>query len=81
MFYYTYVLRSERDGRLYIGCTSNLKVRVREHQGGLVQATKHRLPVQLVYYEACKSKSSAYAREQYFKTGFGRRYLRDRSGP
>lgn len=74
--YYTYVLRSEKDSKLYIGFTDDLKRRILEHKNGLVDATKNRRPLKLVYYEACLSKNRAIAREKYFKTGFGRRFLK-----
>lgn len=76
--FYTYVLRSEKDKKYYIGCTDNLIKRIKEHNNGLVQATKFRRPLKLVYYEACISKINAYKREKYFKTGFGRRFLKSR---
>ena len=78
MFFYTYVLRSEKDKELYIGWTDDLINRVREHNLGRVNATKSRLPLELVYYEACKLKKLAIAREKQLKTGFGRSYLKRR---
>ena len=63
---------------LYIGFTKDLKKRLNEHKKGLVTSTKNRLPLKLVYYEACLNKNDAIAREKYFKTGFGRRFLRNR---
>jgi predicted GIY-YIG superfamily endonuclease len=44
----------------------------------MVDATKYRRPLTLRYYEACLSKEKAIAREKYFKTGFGRRFLNSR---
>ncbi|MBX4189378.1 GIY-YIG nuclease family protein [Candidatus Parcubacteria bacterium] len=76
--YYTYVLRSEKDNLLYIGWSNDLRARVAKHNGGLVTATQNRLPLKLIYYEACISKEKAIKREKYFKTGFGRRYLKSR---
>jgi len=76
--YYTYVLRSEKDRKLYIGSTNNLKKRVQQHNSENVASTKHRIPLKLVYYEACVSKRKAEKREKYFKTGFGRRFLKNR---
>jgi putative endonuclease len=78
MFYYTYILKSKKDGKLYIGWTDDLKQRISIHNKGLVEATKYRRPMILEYYEACKDKAKAIKREKYFKTGFGRRFLRDR---
>ena len=76
--YYTYVLRSGLDGNLYIGFSKNLRKRIKQHLSGSVVATKSRLPLELVYYEACLSKVKAVEREKYFKTGFGRRFLKGR---
>ena len=78
MFYYTYVLRSKVDQKLYIGWTNNLKNRLRKHNLGLVTATKNRKPLTLEYYEACLSKEVAVKREKYLKTGFGRNFLSSR---
>jgi putative endonuclease len=76
-FNYTYVLLCA-DGDWYIGSTNDLRRRVAEHQQGQVTATKPRLPVRLVYYEACRSLAAARAREQQLKTGFGRGSLNRR---
>ena len=76
--YYTYVLRSRSDGKLYIGFCLDLKRRFKEHVSGKVFATKSRLPLDLVYYEACLDKKKAVKREKYFKSGFGRRFLKGR---
>ncbi|MDD5567405.1 MAG: GIY-YIG nuclease family protein [Patescibacteria group bacterium] len=77
-FFYTYVLKSEKDGKRYIGYTSGLKRRVQEHNVGLVEATRPRRPFRLVYFEACLDVVKAIKREKYFKTGFGRRFLKNR---
>ena len=76
--FYTYVLLSKKDKRFYVGFTENLKKRFREHQDGSVAATAHRRPLELIYYEACLNKHDSLKREKYFKTGFGRRFLRNR---
>lgn len=76
--YYTYVLKSTKDNKLYIGWTDDLKSRLSKHRSGLVKATEDRLPIDLIYYEACVSKEKAIKREKYFKTGFGRRFLKHR---
>ena len=77
-FYYTYVLRSLKDGKLYIGWSDNLKLRLVKHNTGKVKATKDRLPIKLAYYEACLSKQKAIQREKTLKTGFGRKFLETR---
>ena len=77
-FYYTYVLHSNKDGKYYIGWTDDLKARVEKHKRGKNEATRNRRPLKLIYYEACGNKKKAVAREKYFKTGFGRRFLKNR---
>ena len=76
--YYTYVLKSEKDNKLYVGWAHNVDLRVKEHNDGLVKATSYRRPFKLIYYEACLNKEDAVAREKSLKTGFGRAYLKRR---
>ena len=77
-FYYTYVLLSEKDKKIYVGWTNNLKHRLKRHYNGLVKATKDRRPLKLIYYEACLDKELAIQREKQLKSGFGRAYLKRR---
>jgi len=79
MFFYTYVLKCG-DGDLYVGSTVDLKRRTAEHQGSEVPATAYRCPLELIYYEACQSEEHARLRERALKTGYGRRYLKQRLG-
>jgi putative endonuclease len=79
-FYYTYVLRSKIDNNLYIGWTDNLEKRLILHNNGKVAPTKSRIPLDLIYFEGCKSKKRAISREKQFKTGFGRKFLKRRLG-
>ena len=76
-FVYTYVLLCA-DEDWYIGSTPDLRPRLQGHCEGEVENTRKRLPVLLVYYEACRSLDAARAREQQLKTGYGRGYLNRR---
>jgi len=78
VMFYDYVLRSLNDFGLYIGCTKDLKRRVNAHNTGQVESTKSRLPMKLIYYEACLDQKDAFHREKYLKTTYGRRYLKNR---
>jgi putative endonuclease len=62
--YYTYVLQSEKDGKFYTGFTENLKLRFEQHNKGLVESTKERRPLKLIYYEACLDRGDATKREK-----------------
>ncbi len=80
--YFTYVLdcidskRSRR--KFYVGTTDDLQVRVNAHKKRAVFTTKSFDRIELVYYEACTSKSDARKRELQLKTGFGRGYIKRR---
>lgn len=76
--FYTYILKSKRDNKLYIGFTNNLKNRILLHNKGKVESTKDRRPLLLIYYETCLDEEKAIKREKYFKTGFGSRFLKTR---
>ena len=76
--YFTYVIRSQKDGLLYIGYTENLDKRILEHNSGKVKSTKYRIPFELVYYESCREQADALHREKYLKSTYGHRYLKNR---
>jgi putative endonuclease len=57
--YYVYLLQSQKDKKFYVGYSSNLKLRFAEHRNGMVEATKFRRPLDLVYYEAYNKKKAA----------------------
>ena len=74
--HYVYVLRSTKDKGFYIGYSANLRKRFSEHVSGGSFATSHRGPWQLIYYEAYLNQADALGREQYLKSGGGRRFLK-----
>ena len=78
MFFYTYVLLSFKDNEYYIGYTNDLKRRIEEHNVGKNFSTKSRMPLKLIYFEACLNEDDAKQREKYFKSTIGRRYLSKR---
>ena len=63
--FYTYILRGE-NGKHYVGYTSNLKERVRQHQKGQNTSTKYQR-WELIYYEAYKTEEKARRRERKLK--------------
>ena len=74
--YYTYILLSQKDSKLYIGYTNNLKLRKKKHDEGFVKATKNRRPLKLIYYECYLSEKDAKQRELYLKGGKGHAELK-----
>ncbi|TAL48844.1 GIY-YIG nuclease family protein [Patescibacteria group bacterium] len=65
--YYLYVLKSLKDGKLYIGSTSDLRRRLSGHNEGKVQSTKTRTPFKLKYYEAYSAEKDTRRREAALK--------------
>jgi len=65
--FYVYILKSIKDKKLYIGYTEDLRRRISEYKREHVNNTKHRLPIDLVYYESYKNIDDAKDREKSFK--------------
>jgi len=67
-----------KDNDFYTGSTKNLKLRFEQHNKGLVESTRDRRPLKLIYYEACLTQEDATKREKYLKTYNGKRFLKRR---
>jgi len=76
--FYIYVLKSRKDGNLYIGSSGDLETRIKAHNSGKVRSTKGRRPLILVYYESFLTKTEARGRERFYKSGAGRRVLKEK---
>jgi len=74
--FYVYLLHSLTDSGFYIGYSTDLKRRLSEHTRGASFATKSRGPWKRIYYEAYIEAEDAKGREQFLKSGAGRRLLR-----
>lgn len=76
IMFYTYVLRSKKNGRFYVGSTDNLKRRFSEHNTGIGgRYTKNNRLFELVFYEAYQTYDLAKKSERFYKTGYGREVL------
>lgn len=76
-----YVLKSLKDGNLYIGCTSNLDKRLEAHKKGKVFSTKSRLPIELIFAESYADKFEAYRMERFYKTAKGKKVIKTKIDP
>jgi len=76
--YYVYILKSKEDDKLYIGSTSNLSKRLKEHNEGKVKSTSYRRPLELIYYEAYREEKIARKREKILKSGKAHMELKKR---
>lgn len=75
--FYVYILYSLADQGFYIGFSTDLKQRITKHAKGEVTATKLRRPLKLIHYEYFINKEDALAREEFLKSGYGRKQLKE----
>lgn len=75
--YYVYILENKNDKSWYIGYSSNLRRRIKDHLCGKgCKTTSKKNNWQLIYYEAYLSKIDAMRRERFLKSGAGRKYIK-----
>lgn len=74
--YYVYVLQSKIGRKLYVGFSTDLQRRLREHQNKKVHTTARFGEIELIFYEAFKDEKDALRRESYLKTTQGKRALK-----
>jgi len=72
--YFVYILLSLRNGKTYVGYTGKEPVnRLSEHNLSSNKWTGENKPFRLVYYESYYCKKDAMHRENFFKSGLGRK--------
>jgi len=76
MTYFVYILYSQKDYKLYVGCTSNLENRIKEHNSKKVTATKNRVPLVVIHSEKFEDKAEAFNRERFLKSLWSGRFKR-----
>lgn len=74
--YCVYILFSHKDFRLYIGYTTNISARVKNHNSGGTTSTANRIPLELIFCEFYVFEEDARKRELYFKTTMGKKAIK-----
>jgi len=74
--YFVYAIKSKKDGRIYVGLSSNVERRILEHNAGYVFSTKGYRPWNLIYKEKLLTRKEARIREKYLKSGAGKEFLK-----
>lgn len=73
--YCVYIIRSINfTDQIYVGCTSNLKKRLSDHNCGTTAHTDKYRPWELVMYLAFNNKEKAVEFEKYLKSHSGRAF-------
>lgn len=69
--WYVYILKSKIKEWRYVGYTSNLKQRLKQHNQGKTTATRNYKPFDVISYIAVQDEQTAQELEKYFKSGSG----------
>ena len=77
VMFYVYVLKSEVNGDIYVGYSSDLKRRFKEHNEGESKFTKGYRPWTLIYYEAYRIREDATKREVELKGHRAKEFLKE----
>ncbi|MBU3927128.1 MAG: GIY-YIG nuclease family protein [Bacteroidetes bacterium] len=73
--YYIYAIVSEVDQRIYVGFTTDVERRLKEHNSGKTTSTKGYRPWNILVVEEVTNREEARRREKYLKSGVGKEYL------
>jgi putative endonuclease len=69
--WYLYIIRSEKDKRLYVGISKDVEKRLVQHNSGKTFSTRSRRPLKLIYSEEHDNLKQARDREKYLKSYAG----------
>ena len=73
--YYTYILRSIKSSKLYIGQTENLERRLCEHNSNQSKSTKGKGPWELIFSKRFETRSEAVKYELKLKSIKNNKYI------
>jgi putative endonuclease len=71
-----YIIQS-KEGHVYVGSTTDLKKRLRQHNEHKAGWTKRGTEWKIIYQEDCASISEGRMREKWFKSGVGRERIKE----
>jgi len=75
MRYYVYILKSEKNGKYYIGSTNDIERRMSEHNRGRTRSLVHLRPLRLVCAQGYTTSREARLIEQKLKRLKNKRIL------
>jgi putative endonuclease len=78
--YSVYVLQSTVSGKLYVGSSADPDTRLASHNAGRVRSTKSDRPWLRIHLEEHPDRHTAIKRERYLKSGWGRSWIKQRTG-
>lgn len=63
-----YIIKSESNGKYYVGFTSDINKRLRHHNNGANRSTRKQGPWKLIHSEVYENKIEAWKRERQIKS-------------
>jgi putative endonuclease len=74
-----YILKSQVISKIYVGSSreSSAVIRLNSHNAGRVRSTKAGRPWAVVFTEACENYTLARQRENFLKSGVGRKWIKE----
>ena len=76
MKWHTYALKSLARNYVYVGLTSNLERRIKQHNDGKERTARPYRPFRWILSEEFDTRAKARNREVYLKSGIGREFLK-----
>jgi putative endonuclease len=76
MIHSVYSIKSIHRNYIYVGMTTDLERRLKEHNRGYSKTTKPYAPFEVILIEEFETRAEARAREIFLKTTSGKRFLR-----
>ncbi|MFA6076597.1 MAG: GIY-YIG nuclease family protein [Candidatus Paceibacterota bacterium] len=74
--YFVYAIKSEKDGRIYVGLSSNPERRLLEHNSSDTKSTRAFKPWRLIYKQSTGTRQDARVLEKKLKSGSGKEFLK-----
>ena len=74
--FFAYIIRSLNHDFTYRGHCENFEARLKQHNAGMTESIRSYIPFTLIYKEEFATREDAIAREKYFKSSAGRRFLK-----
>lgn len=66
--HFVYIIQSQKHNRYYIGCTNNIKTRIKQHNDKQNYSTKNGIPWKLIIYKKFENQQKAYQCEKKIKS-------------
>lgn len=76
--WFVYVIINKAKDYKYIGISQDLNKRLKQHNAGVTQSTKpHRPFERIIQLAECSTAVEARKQEKYFKSGIGRKHIKN----